>query len=215
LWEDIEVVLSADGNHLSRVLWTRYRRETMSLIAGNLGAVQRLLDDAGLTWGVCAGAAVYVYGVRRPIRNVDVLLPSGRLREVRDLLRENKRAVQYDGRILLWRGIKLFDDLSVTAGGRRYPFMMDQLMEEHLRRLPLLGSRVLTLSPEDLLAHKALLVLEGGESPGQHHLEDFKAIVGTQRPILDLGYLRQRMHLCGAEAQTEALFEEVGLSFPS
>lgn len=187
----------------------------MSLIAGNLGAVQQLLDDAGLSWGVCAGAAAYVYGVRRPIRNVDVLLPSGLLREVRDLLQQNRKAVQYDGRILLWRGIKLFDDLSVTAGGRRYPFVMDSLMAQHLRRLPLLGSRVLTVSPEDLLVQKALVALQGTESPGQHHLDDFRAVARIQGANLDMDYLRQRLHLCEAEGPTRSIFEEAGLAFPS
>jgi len=186
----------------------------MSLIAGNLGAVQRLLDEAGLAWGVCSGTAAHLYGVRRPIQNVDILLPEGYLRQVRDLLRENKRVAQYDGRILLWRGIKLFDDLPVTIDGRRHLFLMDALMQERLRRLPLLGSRVLVISPEDALAQKALLV-RAEDSPGKHHREDFEAIARMQGNSLDLNYLVQRLDLCQVRGQTEALFQEVGLSLPS
>ena len=183
----------------------------MSLIAGNLGAVQRLLDDTGMKWGVCAGSAAHLYGVRRPIENVDILLPPGFLRQVRDMLEKNRLTAQYDGRILLWRGIKMFDDLTVIIAGRRYPFLMDAPMQEHLRRLPLLGSRVLVLAPEDVLAHKALLIL-GDNAPGKHHQGDFAAIARVQGEHLDQAYLTQRLDLCQARTQVQAVFDEAGLS---
>lgn len=186
----------------------------MSLIAGNLGAVQRLLDRADLAWGVCAGAAAYVYGSRRPIENVDILLPPGRLGYFRDLLRERRRTAQYDGRILLWRGIKLFDDLTVVDGGQRYPFLMDRLMEEKLRRRPLLGSRVLVLAPEDVLVHKALLHLAGKEAE-RNHLRDFQAVVRAQGEKLDWDYLGKRLLLSRAKEQVHPLFEQAGLTLPA
>lgn len=183
----------------------------MSLIAGNLGAVQRLLDEAGLKWGVCAGSAAHLYGVRRPIENVDILLPWGLLRQVREILDSNRLTAQYDGRILLWRGIKLFDDLTLTIAGKRHPFFMDGSMQEHLRRLPLLGSRPLVLAPEDVLVHKALLTI-GDSTPGKHHNEDFSAILRVQREKLDHAYLGQRLDACQARAQVQSLFTEAGLS---
>ncbi len=183
----------------------------MSLIAGNLGTVQRLLDDAGLSWGVCAGAAAHLYGTRRPIENVDLLLAPGALKQVRDLLEKNRWAAQYDGHILLWRGIKLFDDLTVVVNGRRYPFLLDDPMQQHLRRLPLLGNRVLVLSPEDALVHKGLLVL-GDTAPGKHHREDFKSIAKMQGARLDLTYVGQRLVACQAWAQVQPLLTDVGLN---
>ncbi|MGB9723276.1 MAG: nucleotidyltransferase family protein [Chloroflexia bacterium] len=185
----------------------------MSLLAGNLGEVQRLLDEAGLPWGVCAGAAAHLYGVRRPIENVDILLPPGRLHQARNLLSHKGHAAQYDGRILLWRGIKLFDDLSVTMAGRRYPFLMDAPMEGRLRRQMLLGSRVSVLAPEDVLVHKALLA-QADRSPGKHHREDLLAIVRVQKEALDLAYLLRRLELCQARKPLQALLEEIGLALP-
>ena len=182
----------------------------MSLIAGNLGAVQRLLDDAGLRWGICAGSAAHLYGVRRPIQNVDILLPQGCLRQVRGVLEKNKLTAQYDGRILLWRGIKLFDDLTVTIAGTRYPFLMDAPMQEHLRRLSLLGVRALILSPEDVLVHKGLLIM-GDNTPGKHHRDDFAAIVRMQGPHLDKDYLSSRLDLCQARLQLLHLFTEASI----
>jgi hypothetical protein len=186
----------------------------MSLIAGNLGSVQRLLDDAGLDWGVCSGAAAYVYGSRRPIENVDILLAQGSLRRVKDLLEQNRRMAQYDGRILLWRGIKMFDDLTVKVAGNRYPFLMDEAMAERLRRRPLLGSRVLVLAPEDVLVHKSLLSLQK-DVQRSNHQRDFDALVRIQGAGLDQDYLQQRIRLCQAEEQVRSLFEEAGLSLPS
>lgn len=186
----------------------------MSLIAGNLGAVQRLLDDAKIPWGVCAGSAAHLYGVRRPIQNVDILLPQGCLRQVRDILERNRLTAQYDGRILLWRGIKLFDDLTVTIAGVRYPFQMDPPMQDHLRRLPLLGVRALILAPEDVLVHKALLIV-GDNTPGKPHRDDFAAIARVQAEKLDQAYLAQRLELCQARLQVQHLFTETNISLPS
>ena len=186
----------------------------MSLIAGNLGAVQRLLDDAKISWGVCAGSAAHLYGVRRPIQNVDILLPSGLLRQVREILTNNRLTAQYDGRILLWRGIKLFDDLTVTVAGIRYPFLMDQPMQDHLRRLPLLGVRALVLAPEDVLAHKALLIV-GDNTPGKPHRDDFAAIIRMQGERLDKDYLAERLEFCQARGQVQHIFVEANISLPA
>ncbi len=186
----------------------------MSLIAGNLGAVQRLLDEEKVPWGVCAGSAAHLYGVRRPIQNVDILLPQGCLRQVRDILERNRLTAQYDGRILLWRGIKLFDDLTVSITGTRHPFLMDAPMQGHLRRLALLGVRALILAPEDVLVHKALLIV-GDSTPGKPHRDDFAAIARMQAEKLDRAYIAQRLELCQARLQVQHIFTEANLSLPS
>jgi hypothetical protein len=184
----------------------------MSLIAGNLGAVQQLLDEAGWRWGVCLGAAAYAYGVRRPIANVDILVPPGFLRHVRDLLAKKRFIAQYDGRILLWRGIKLFDDLTLAANNRRYPFLMDEEMQERLRRLPLLGARVLVLAPEDVIAQKALLALYADCDPTKSHRQDLESLLRVQAGRLDLDYLERRLRLCQVEGPAGALLAALGVA---
>lgn len=179
----------------------------MSLIAGNLGVVQRLLDAHELVWGVCAGAAAHLYGNRRPILDIDMLVTPGQLPSVVKLLQQHQKAVQFDGQRILWRGIKIFDDLSIKRGGLTHPFILDAAMQARLRRMPLLGARVAVLPPEDVLLHKALLAR--GEAQGKHDIADAQGIV--RRQPLDLAYLRQRaaaMHLNGAA--TTAL-ERVGV----
>lgn len=163
----------------------------MSLIAGNLAFIQRLLDEHQFTWAVCAGAAAHLYGNRRPIQDVDILVTPGKLPDVVTLLKEAQKMVQFDGKRIMWRGIKLFDDLSVLRNGLSYPFRLDQLMSDHLQRLPLLGAPVAVLAPEDVLLHK--LLLDRGVAEGKHDHEDAEGIV--RRQTLDGTYLHERIRL--------------------
>lgn len=167
----------------------------MSLIAGNLAVVQRLLDGAGLPWGVFAGAAAHLYGNRRPIQDVDLLVQKGQLSAVVQLLQGNGKAVQYDGQRIIWRGIKLFDDLSLRRGGRIHPLLLDKPMQARLRRMSLLGAMVGVVAPEDVVVHK--LLLGRGTAEGKHDDDDAAGVVKRQQ--LDLAYLHERARLLDAE----------------
>jgi hypothetical protein len=167
----------------------------MSLIAGNLAVVQRLLAAAGMPWGVCAGAAAHLYGNRRPIQDIDLLVARGRLSEVVRLLQNSGKAVQFDGQRIIWRGIKLFDDLTIRSAGTHYPLTLDEPMQARIRNLSLLGAPVCVLAPEDVVAHK--LLLARGPNQGKHDLEDAAAILRRQQ--LDQEYLLQRARLMNAE----------------
>jgi hypothetical protein len=180
----------------------------MSLIAGNLGIVQRLLDQNGITWAVCAGVAAHLYGDRRPIQDVDILVVSGQLPQVVRLLQQQHKAVQFDGQRILWRGIKIFDDLTVRRGNVSYPFAFDEPMIKRLRRMPLLGANVAVLSPEDVLVHK--VVMGRGVDQGKHDLPDAAGIVRRQK--LDLDYLRQRLQTMNTNGSTAAKLAELGVT---
>ncbi len=168
----------------------------MSLIAGNLAVVQRLLDAEEMRWGVFGGAAAHLYGDRRPIEDVDLLVCKGQLSGVIRLLQQSGKAVQFDGQRILWRGIKLVDDLSIRAPGRVHLLSLDAPMQARIRRMPLLGAQVAVLAPEDVVVHKLLRGL--GPEVGKH---DHSDVVGMlKRQSLDLDYLRERAHLTGSEA---------------
>lgn len=180
----------------------------MSLIAGNLAVVQRLLDGAGLPWGVFAGAAAHLYGNRRPIQDVDLLVQKGKLGAVVQLLQGSGKAVQYDGQRIIWRGIKLFDDLSLRRAGRVHPLLLDEPMRAHLRRMPLLGATVGVVSPEDVVAHK--LLLGRGPAEGKHDDADVAGVVRRQQ--LELDYLRERARLLDAEGVLRGRLAELGVT---
>lgn len=180
----------------------------MSLIAGNLGVVQRLLDANPIQWAVCAGSAAHLYGDRRPIQDVDILVSTGKLPEVVKLLQQQQKAVQFDGQRILWRGIKLFDDLSIRRPGGLHPFTFDNSMVERRRRMSLLGSTVAVLSPEDVLLHKVLL--GRGADQGKHDIADAAGIIRRQQ--LDLDYLRERMAAMNVPPATAATLNQMGVA---
>jgi hypothetical protein len=181
----------------------------MSLIAGNLGVVQRLLDGVGMKWGVCAGVAAHLYGDRRPIQDVDILVMTGKLPEVVKLLQQQQKAVQFDGQRILWRGIKLFDDLSIRKGSTVHAFVLDEPMVARLRRMSLLGAPVTVLAPEDVLIHKILMAR--GAEQGKHDMADAAGIVRRQQ--IDLDYLRQRMQTMSANGTATATLAQIGVQF--
>ncbi|HEU5099464.1 MAG TPA: hypothetical protein VFU22_10625 [Roseiflexaceae bacterium] len=179
----------------------------MSLIAGNLGVVQRMLDANQMKWGVCAGVAAHLYGDRRPIQDVDVLVMPGKLPDVVKLLQQQQKAVQFDGQRILWRGIKVFDDLTIRRGGAVHPFVLDQAMIARLRRMSLLGAPVTVLAPEDILLHK--IVLGRGADQGKHDLADAAGIVRRQQ--LDQDYLRQRLQTMNTNGSVLAGLAQLGV----
>ncbi len=183
----------------------------MSLIAGNLGFVQRLLDEQKLRWGVCAGAAAHLYGDRRPIQDVDILVAVGTLSTVVQLLQRAQKAVQFDGQRIIWRGIKLFDDLSVRRAATVYPFTLDDPMYTNMRRQPLLGSMVAVLAPEDVLLHK--LLMGRGAEQGKHDLTDAAAIARRQQ--LNIEYLEERLRLAKARELIAPKLQELGITLPA
>lgn len=182
----------------------------MSLIAGNLAIVQRLLDGDQVAWAVIGGAAAHLYGDRRPLNDVDILVQRGALTRIIQLLQQSHKAVQSDGSRVIWRGIKLFDDLTVRRGVASHPFWLDEPMQQHRRRMPLLGAQVYVAAPEDIVAHK--LLLQRGPEQGKHDVNDVAGII--RRCQLDVTYLVARLKTMGAFDIVRPRLSELGVELP-
>lgn len=181
----------------------------MSLIAGNLGVIQRLLEAEGALWGVCAGAAAYLYGNRRPIQDIDLLVAKGQLPIIVRLLQSQNKVVQFDGQRILWRGIKVFDDLSIREAGKTYPFIFDDRMRDSRRQMSLLGANVRVLAPEDVFVHK--LLMNRGAEQNKHDFTDAQGIL--RRQDLDHAYLQYRLNTMQATEHLHLKLQELGISF--
>ncbi|GIV92716.1 MAG: hypothetical protein WHS83_13730 [Chloroflexus sp.] len=182
----------------------------MSLIAGNLAIVQRLLDGDQIAWAVIGGAAAHVYGDRRPLNDVDILVQRQALSRIVNLLQQSHKAVQSDGSRVIWRGIKVFDDLSVRQSGISHPFWLDDLMQERRRRMPLLGAQVFLAAPEDIVAHK--LLLQRGPEQGKHDKQDAAGII--RRHQLDIDYLIMRLQRMNALDIVRPRLLDFGITIP-
>jgi hypothetical protein len=170
--------------------------------------VQRLLDGNQMAWGVFAGAAAHLYGTRRPIQDVDLLVAPGQLATVVQLLQSSGKAVQFDGQRIIWRGIKVFDDLTIRRAGATYPLSLDPPMRDRLRTIPLLGAQVAVLAPEDVVLHK--LLMGRGAEQAKHDVADVEGIL--RRQTLDPAYLAERMALLRADDVLRPKLLELGVA---
>ncbi|WP_129630360.1 hypothetical protein [Candidatus Oscillochloris fontis] len=180
----------------------------MSLIAGNLAVVQRLLDSKEMVWGVFAGAAAHLYGNRRPIQDVDIVIMPGQMSAVVQLFQSSGKAVQFDGQRIIWRGIKIFDDLSLRREGVHHPLNLDAPMQARMRKMSLLGAPVPVVAPEDVVVHK--LLLDRGSTFGKFDVVDVEGIL--RRQTLDVEYVRERMRLMQAEERLIGRLRELGVA---
>ncbi len=178
-------------------------------LRGELGWVGSLLAAHDVSWGVAAGAAVYLYTGNRPPTDLDLLVRPGQLSAVAGLLGVGvkRTATSWGEAEKLEQGeIEVVGRLEIRLGGERWPYFMDDDMVSHLRSVDLEGLAVPVLAPEDLVALKA--ALQRGPEQRKHDLEDIEALAG--RVAIDAGYLRSRLELMGALGRARPVLEPFG-----
>lgn len=160
---------------------------TDSKIKRPLEQVARRLDDAGITWAVFAGAAATVYGVTRPLTDVDILVPVTDGSRTAALFPEAQVAHRQDGTV---EWIKL-PDFDILAGLTMMD--LDAEMAARLTHHEITGISVPIISPEDNILFKA--IWGRGPEVGKHDWEDVEAMM-AYLPSLDWEYLRWRTDVC-------------------
>jgi hypothetical protein len=168
-----------------------------------------LLGDADIPWAVAAGAAVFLYTGNRPPTDLDLLIPPERMVEAGVLLSASpKREKTAWGEVskLVAGETELVGSLTVDAEGHRCDYRMDEEMARRVRLLQLQGVPVPVLSPEDVIALKA--VLQRGPDQGKHDMEDISALAADV-PI-DRDYLVSRLRRMGAEERARPILEQWG-----
>ncbi len=171
-------------------------------IKPSLERVARRLDGAGITWAVFAGAAATVYGVTRPLTDVDILVPVAEGARTAALFPEAQMAHRQDGTI---EWIKL-PDFDILPG-----LMMTDLdaeMSARLTRYEIAGVSVPIIPPEDNILLKA----SWGRGPevGKHDWEDVEAML-AYLPSLDWEYLRWRAEVCLPKERATQVLERLAV----
>jgi hypothetical protein len=149
-----------------------------------LEEVARRLDAAGVRWAVFAGAAATAYGVRRPITDIDILVPAAEGERVAGLFPEAHVEREQDGKIwkLNWPGCDILAGLDTLD--------LDAEMAVRLGHGELEGVRVPLIPAEDNIVLKA--VWGRGAEEGKHDWEDVAEMMACL-PTLDWEYLRRRL----------------------
>lgn len=153
----------------------------------SLEEIARRLDDGGITWAVFAGAAATVYGVTRPLTDVDILVPAAEGSRTAALFPEAQVEHLQDGTI---EWIKL-PDVDILAGLTLMD--LDDQMAARLTRHEIAGVSVPVIPPEDNILFKA--ILGRGPEMGKHDWEDVEAMMACL-PTLDWQYLHWRADAC-------------------
>jgi len=149
----------------------------------SLAEIARRLDGAGIAWAVFAGAAATVYGVTRPITDVDILIPAVAGDQAAALFPEAQVIRLEDGAVWLLKlpGADLVAGLTTMD--------LDAPMVARLTRHEIAGVSVPIIPPEDNILIKALW--DRGPQEGKHDWQDVVAMM-THLPTLDWEYLRWR-----------------------
>lgn len=174
-----------------------------------LRLIKDILDEADIRWGIAAGAAIFVYARNRPPTDIDILVRPGDLEMVATLLgTSTKRESPSWGEVqkIDLGDVEIAGQLVIVDGLKSYRYWMDDEMVERSRPAQLYGIDVPVLSPEDLIALKA--VLQRGPEQGKHDLEDIEAL--AEAVEIDQAYLRRRLHLMGAENRAAPVLKRWG-----
>jgi hypothetical protein len=164
---------------------------TLAEIADRMNASQ-------IPWGVFAGAA-RVYGSPRPLRDIDILIPTDAGGIIAAYFPDADLGYNPDGSI----AELILSGCEIIAGLTQYVSLeMDAPMIARLRFGELLGIEISTLSLEDNLAFKA--ILGRGPEVGKHDWEDI-AMMMACNPQIDWDYLGWRLDQCVTDRASDLI----------
>ena len=157
------------------------------------------MNASKIPWGVFAGAAARVYGSPRPLRDIDILIPSDAGDIVAAYFPDADLGYSHDGDI----SELMLPGCEIIAGLTKYVCLeMDEPMIERLTTGLLLEIEISALSLEDNLVFKA--VLGRGPEVGKHDWEDISMMMAGNNHI-DWDYLRWRLDQCAPDQASDLL----------
>jgi hypothetical protein len=159
----------------------------MPQLKSTLADVAGRLDRSGANWGIFAGAAGVVYGVKRRLRDIDILIPTQDMPRVAALFPDAQREHNNAGRV----GTLMLNGIELIAGLTQYIALeMDAPMITRLQRASILEVDVSVIGLEDNLAIKAMF--GRGPEQGKHDWADITEML-VDCPDLDWDYLGWRL----------------------
>jgi hypothetical protein len=152
-----------------------------------------------MPWAVFAGAAATVYGSRRPLTDVDILVPAAEEDRVTGLFPEARSRRFADGiQALMLSGFDILAGLAMLD--------LDGPMQARLVRHEIMATSVPVIPREDNIFLKAMW--GRGDKEGKHDWEDVEAML-AHAPYLDWEYLRWRAESCPFPEQTRLAVERL------
>lgn len=173
--------------------------ESGSQVAMTLAEIAQRLERMDVRWAVFAGAAATVYGVSRPITDVDILVAAADGERVAAGFPEGEVKRYEDGTL----GIALpgFDLVALRGS-----IELDSEMAGRVRRHKILGVEVPVVPPEDNILFKGLL--GRGAEVGKHDWADVEAMI-RHLPAVDWDYLEGRVAVMESTSTAQTVLGRV------
>jgi hypothetical protein len=146
---------------------------------------QRLFAS-NVPWVVFAGAAAYVYGAKRPITDIDILVSSSDGRRIEKLFPEGWLRYRDDGTLA---GVQLVGIDIITGITGLYSLDVDKAMITRITKHKIAGVKMPVIPVEDNILLKA--AWGRGSEVGKHDWEDVQAMMAFC-PHLDWEYIHMR-----------------------
>jgi hypothetical protein len=184
-----------------------------------LAEVARRLERAGVVWAVFAGAAASVYGARRPLTDVDILVPLGEGTRVATLFPGAAVEREADGRVgsvklptgsIDLPAVEIIAGLTMFEGEAACTIDLDDEMAARRTYHEIAGAEMPVIPVEDNLLLKA--IWGRGPEQGKHDWEDVRAMLAhgaVSDGGVDWAYLRWRAETCGAVQSARRALERL------
>ena len=157
------------------------------------------LDGAGMPWALFAGAAASVYGAKRAVTDLDILVPHGAAQRLVELFPEAELAYPEPGLTHL-----TLPQVDLLAGLGAVD--LDAPMAARSTRHEIRGVQVPVIPREDNILLKAMW--GRGAEQGKHDWEDVEAMMATAQS-LDWEYLRWRAGALGRPDLVPGIMERL------
>ena len=163
-----------------------------------------------VVWAIFAGAAASIYGAKRSVNDLDLIVRERDLWEVASYFHlqlmafENKfQSATIRTQLLRFGFCEVTARLLIETSMGNYEFALDNLMIKRRRWFRVNGLRVPVLSPEDNVVFKG--IMQRGNEDKKHDLEDIKDILKNQK--IDKDYLRVRIKISRSEKRLSRILD--------
>jgi len=189
-------------------------------LSNELESALKILIDSipkNVKWGLSNGTAAFFYGSGREPTDIDIFTDTHGVQKITEALKlyllnplGKKVKEIFESYIAKFRinqiEVEVYSDLLIKIDGKVYQKSMDDESSNRIRKIKVNSLEIPVLSPEDVIASKALT--QRGKEEGKHDIDDIKAILKNQK--IDWKYLEERAERMGGYDRIFELLRYLG-----
>jgi predicted nucleotidyltransferase len=189
-------------------------------VSDKLKKTLKILIDTipkNVNWALSNGTAAFFYESGREPTDLDIATNSHGIKKITVALNEflleplkMRKKEFFNGYIVKFKinayEIEAYSDIVIKIADKTYSKFLDELQIKKIRRVKINGFEILLLSPEDVIASKALT--QRGKEVDKHDIDDIKALLKNQK--IDWKYLEERAKIMNGYERVFKLLKYLG-----